>query len=86
MFDMLEFLTIRNRNVQGLELIIASLIPSPESAHVDDENFKLFDKSFEKLVASFGKSNYSFMNLTWAFRIKGTCDIIKQGIIYVICL
>ena len=80
--DMFEFLMIRNRNVQGLELIIASLIPSPESAHVDDENFKLFDKSLEKLVASFGKSNYSFMNLTWAFRIKGTCDIIKQGIIY----
>ena len=56
-------------------LIIVSLIPSPETAEIDNRNFRFFDLELKKLVAKLvvehPTSQFSYLNLTKAFLNDG---------------
>ena len=67
---MIKRLMIKVRRIQRFHLVIASLIPTPESA-AQDAIFKQFDIDLEALVKSFPNERYSFLNLKRAFRING---------------
>ena len=67
---MINRLMIKVRRIQRFHLVIASLIPTPESA-AQDAIFKQFDIDLEALVKSFPNERYSFLNLKRAFRING---------------
>ena len=65
-----KYLMKRVRRIQRFHLVIASLIPTPESA-AQDETFKQFDLLLEDLIKTFPQERYSFLNLKRAFRING---------------
>ena len=67
---MIKRLMIKVRRIQRFHLVIASLIPTPESA-AQDAIFKKFDLDLEALIKSFPNERYSFLNLKRAFRING---------------
>ena len=67
---MIKRLMIKVRRIQRFHLVIASLIPTPESA-AQDAIFKQFDIDLEALIKSFPNERYSFLNLKRAFRING---------------
>ena len=67
---MIKRLMIKVRRIQRFHLVIASLIPTPESA-AQDAIFKKFDLDLEELIKSFPNERYSFLNLKRAFRING---------------
>ena len=65
-----KYLMKRVRRIQRFHLVIASLIPTPESA-AQDEIFKQFDLLLEDLIKTFPCERFSFLNLKRAFRING---------------
>ena len=65
-----KYLMKRVRRIQRFHLVIASLIPTPESA-AQDELFKEFDLLLEDLIKTFPCERFSFLNLKRAFRING---------------
>ena len=67
---MIKRLMIKVRRIQRFHLVIASLIPTPESA-AQDAIFKQFDIDLEALVKSFPNERFSFLSLKRAFRING---------------
>ena len=67
---MINRLMIKVRRIQRFHLVIASLIPTPESA-AQDAIFKQFDIDLEALIKSFPNERYSFLSLKRAFRING---------------
>ena len=67
---MIKRLMIRVRRIQRFHLVIASLIPTPESA-AQDAIFKQFDLDLEELIKSFPNERFSFLSLKRAFRING---------------
>ena len=67
---MIKRTMIKVRRIQRFHLVIASLIPTPESA-AQDAIFKQFDIDLEALIKSFPNERYSFLNLKRAFRING---------------
>ena len=67
---MFKYLMKRVRRIQRFHLVIASLIPTPESA-AQDEIFKQFDLLLEDLIKTFPCERFSFLNLKRAFRING---------------
>ena len=67
---MIKRLMIKVRRIQRFHLVIASLIPTPESA-AQDAIFKQFDIDLEALIKSFPNERYSFLSLKRAFRING---------------
>ena len=70
--DMFEFLLRKTRKIQGFHLFVATANPSPESAHIDNGNYKDFDSKLEALVETFPKSQFSFLNRSRAFPIQGS--------------
>ena len=68
---MINRLMIKVRRIQRFHLVIASLIPTPESA-AQDAIFKQFDIDLEALIKSFPNERFSFLSLKRAFRINGT--------------
>ena len=68
---MIKRTMIKVRRIQRFHLVIASLIPTPESA-AQDAIFKKFDLDLEALIKSFPNERFSFLNLKRAFRINGT--------------
>ena len=67
---MIKRLMIKVRRIQRFHLVIASLIPTPESA-AQDAIFKQFDLDLEDLIKAFPNERFSFLNLKRAFRING---------------
>ena len=67
---MIKRLMIKVRRIQRFHLVIASLIPTPESA-AQDAIFKQFDFVLEDLIKTFPKERFSFLNLKKSFRING---------------
>ena len=67
---MIKRLMIKVRRIQRFHLVIASLIPTPESA-AQDAIFKQFDIDLEALIKCFPNERYSFLSLKRAFRING---------------
>ena len=67
---MINRLMIKVRRIQRFHLVIASLIPTPESA-AQDAIFKQFDIDLEALIKCFPNERYSFLSLKRAFRING---------------
>ena len=67
---MFKYLMKKIRRIQRFHLVIASLIPTPESA-AQDELFKQFDLLLEDLIKTFPCERFSFLNLKRAFRING---------------
>ena len=67
---MIKRLMIKVRRIQRFHLVIASLIPTPESA-AQDAIFKQFDIDLEALIKSFPNERFSFLSLKRAFRING---------------
>ena len=67
---MIKRLMIKVRRIQRFHLVIASLIPTPESA-AQDAIFKQFDMDLEALIKCFPNERYSFLSLKRAFRING---------------
>ena len=67
---MFKYLMKKIRRIQRFHLVIASLIPTPESA-AQDEIFKQFDLLLEDLIKTFPCERFSFLNLKRAFRING---------------
>ena len=64
---MIKRTMIKVRRIQRFHLVIASLIPTPESA-AQDAIFKQFDLDLEDLIKSFPNERFSFLNLKRAFR------------------
>ena len=67
---MFKYLMKKTRRIQRFHLVIASLIPTPESA-AQDAIFKQFDLDLEDLIKAFPNERFSFLNLKRAFRING---------------
>ena len=67
---MFKYLMKKTRRIQRFHLVIASLIPTPESA-AQDAIFKQFDLDLEDLIKTFPNERFSFLNLKRAFRING---------------
>ena len=67
---MFKYLMKKIRRIQRFHRVIASLIPTPESA-AQDEIFKQFDLLLEDLIKTFPCERFSFLNLKRAFRING---------------
>ena len=67
---MIKRTMIKVRRIQRFHLVIASLIPTPESA-AQDAIFKQFDLDLEELIKTFPNERFSFLSLKRAFRING---------------